>query len=210
MFFRGLASFYTDFLWFDQLGHGEVFTSVFGAQIVLVLIFTFLFFALLFVNLRVANRLAPSIRPPGPEEDILGRFHELFGNRTLRIQLIVSIVLALIVGIGVSGRWQEWLLFTNGVDFSATDAQFGKDISFYVFQLPFLTFVVNWFFRSLLIVFFITVIAHYVNGGIRLQTSGDRVQPRVKAHLSVILAFLAIVKAVDYFFAIFELTTSTR
>ena len=96
MFFRGLASFYTDFLWFDQLGHGEVFTSVFGAQIVLVLIFTFLFFALLFVNLRVANRLAPSIRPPGPEEDILGRFHELFGNRTLRIQLIVSIVLALI------------------------------------------------------------------------------------------------------------------
>ncbi len=210
MFFRGLASFYTDYLWFDQLGHGEVFTSVFGAQIVLVLIFTFLFFALLFVNLRVANRLAPSIRPPGPEEDILGRFHELFGNKTLRIQLIVSIVLALIVGIGVSGRWQEWLLFTNGVDFSATDAQFGKDISFYVFQLPFLTFVVNWFFRSLLIVFFITVIAHYVNGGIRLQTSGDRVQPRVKAHLSVILAFLAIVKAVDYWFARFELTTSTR
>ena len=70
--------------------------------------------------------------------------------------------------------------------------------------------MVNWFFRSLLIVFFITVIAHYVNGGIRLQTSGDRVQPRVKAHLSVILAFLAIVKAVDYWFARFELTTSTR
>ena len=25
MFFRGLASFYTDFLWFDQLGHGGLF-----------------------------------------------------------------------------------------------------------------------------------------------------------------------------------------
>ena len=210
MFFRGLASFYTDFLWFDQLGHGDVFTSVFGAQVVLVLIFTFLFFALLFSNLRVADRIAPSVRPAGPEEDILGRFHELVGNRTLRIQLILSLLLAVLVGIGVSGRWQEWLLFTNGVDFSATDAQFGKDISFYVFQLPFLTFVVNWFFRSLLIVFFITVIAHYVNGGIRLQTSGDRVKPKVKAHLSVILAFLAVVKAVDYWFARFELTTSTR
>ncbi len=139
MFFRGLASFYTDFLWFDQLGHGDVFTSVFGAQVVLVLIFTLLFFALLFSNLRVADRIAPSVRPAGPEEDILGRFHELVGNRTLRIQLILSLLLAVLVGIGVSGRWQEWLLFTNGVDFSAMDAQFGKDISFYVFQLPFLT-----------------------------------------------------------------------
>ena len=63
MFFRGLASFYTDFLWFDQLGHGDVFTSVFGAQIVLVLIFTLLFFALLFSNLRVANRIPRSVRP---------------------------------------------------------------------------------------------------------------------------------------------------
>ena len=41
---RGLASFYTDYLWFDSLGHRDVFTSVLGAQVVLVVLFTLLFF----------------------------------------------------------------------------------------------------------------------------------------------------------------------
>ncbi|SVB72578.1 uncharacterized protein METZ01_LOCUS225432, partial [marine metagenome] len=28
---RGLAGFYTDYLWFDSLGHSSVFRAVFGA-----------------------------------------------------------------------------------------------------------------------------------------------------------------------------------
>ena len=36
-------------------------------------------------------------------------------------------------------------IFRNRVDFGIVDQQFGIDVGFYVFQLPFLTFVVNWF-----------------------------------------------------------------
>ena len=39
-----------------------------------------------------------------------------------------------------------------------------------MFQLPFLSFVVDWLFASLLIILIVTVVAHYLNGGIRLQT----------------------------------------
>ena len=53
-------------------------------------------------------------------------------------------------------------------------------------------------------------ILHYINGGIRLQTAGERVQPQVKAHLSVLLALIALVRAGDYWLARFELTTSDR
>ena len=100
----------------------------------------------------------------------------------------VAGLLALIAGSGVSAEWNEWLLFTNGGDFGVEDPQFGRDIGFYVFQLPFLSFVVDWLFAALLIVLIVTAVAHYLNGGIRVQPPSPRVTPQVKAHLSVLLA----------------------
>ena len=207
---RGLAGFWTDYLWFDALGHKGVFVSVFGAQLVLVALFTVLFFGILFTNLTVADRLAPPIRPPGPEEDLLRNYHLIVGRRRWLVRFLLSGLFALIAGFGVSDRWEEWLLFTNGVDFGVVDAQFGRDIGFYVFRLPFLSFVVGWVFATLIVTLVVTTMFHYINGGIRLQTTGERVQPAVKAHLSVLLGLIALVRAGDYWLAKFELTTSDR
>ena len=101
-------------------------------------------------------------------------------------------------------------LFTNRVDFGVQDPQFHTDIGFYVFQLPFLSFVVSWLFAALAIILIVTAVAHYLNGGIRVQSPGPRVTPQVKAHLSVLLALLAVVKIADYWLQRFELTLSTR
>ncbi len=207
---RGIAGFWTDYLWFDALGHEGVFVSVFGAQVVLVALFTLLFFGILFTNLTVADRLAPLVRPPGPEEDLLRGYHLIVGSRRWLVRFVLSGLFALIAGLGVGGRWEEWLLFTNGVDFGILDAQFGRDIGFYVFQLPFLSFVVNWLFATFIVTLVVTTLFHYINGGIRLQTTGERVQPAVKAHLSVLLGLVALVRAGDYWLARFELTTSDR
>ena len=207
---RGIAGFWTDYLWFDTLGHENVFVSVFGAQVILVVLFTLLFFGLLYGNLTVADRLAPPIRPPGPEEDLLRGYHLAVGHRRGLIRLVLSGLFAVIAGLGVSGRWQEWLLFTNAVDFGITDPQFGRDLGFYVFRLPFMSFVIGWLFATLIIVLVLTTIFHYINGGIRLQSVGERVQPQVKAHLSVLLGLIALVRAGDYWLARFELTTSDR
>ena len=207
---RGVAGFWTDYLWFDTLGHENVFVSVLSAQVVLVALFTLLFFGMLYGNLTVADRLAPRVRPPGPEEDLLRGYHLMVGRRRGLVRLVLSGLFALVAGLGVSGRWEEWLLFTNGVDFGVTDAQFGRDVGFYVFRLPFLSFVVGWLFATLIVTLVVTTILHYINGGIRLQTAGERVQPLVKAHLSVLLALIALVRAGDYWLARFELTTSDR
>ena len=207
---RGIAGFWTDYLWFDALGHEGVFVSVFSAQVVLVALFTLLFFGILFINLTVADRLAPLVRPPGPEEDLLRGYHLIVGSRRWLVRFVLSGLFALIAGLGVGGRWEEWLLFTNGVDFGILDPQFGRDIGFYVFELPFLSFVVNWLFATFIVTLGVTTLFHYINGGIRLQTTGERVQPAVKAHLSVLLGLVALVRAGDYWLARFELTTSDR
>jgi uncharacterized protein len=207
---RGIAGFYTDFLWFDSLGQASVWRGILGARIALAVIFTAVFFVLLWVNLLIADRIAPPFRPAGPEEEFVERYQELVGGRTGLVRTVVAGVLALIAGVGVSQEWQSWLLFVNGGDFGTTDAQFGTDIGFYVFRLPFLSFLVGWLFAAVMIVLVVTAVAHYLNGGIRVVSTRERVTPQVKGHLSVLLGMLALIKAAGYMLQRYELTVSTR
>ena len=206
---RGAVSFYTDYLWFDALAQADVWRRIILSKIVLALIFIGVLSALLWGNMAIADRLAPAERPRGPEEDVLSRYHASLGQRPRLVRLGVVLLFALPIGAGASDQWEEWLLLTNSVDFGIADPLFNNDIGFYVFQLPFYTYVVNWLFNVVLLTFFITAIAHYLNGGIRFQKQGQRVIPQAKAHLSVLLGALALIKAADYYLGRFELTTST-
>jgi len=207
---RGFASFYTDYLWFDSLGRSEVWQGVLGAKIVLSVIFTGAFFVLLWANLVIADRQAPPFRPAGPEEEFIERYHEIVGGRVGLVRGVASALLALIAGAGVSSEWNSWLLFTHSRSFGVDDPQFGTDIGFYVFKLPFLSFLTGWLFAALLIVLIVTAVAHYLNGGIRMSAQRNRVTPQVKAHLSVLLGLLALVKAAGYWLQRYDLTVSSR
>ena len=207
---KGIATFYTDFLWFRSLGLTTVWRNVLGARIVLALIFISVFFVLCWVNLFVADRLAPHHRPAGPEEELLAVWHEFTDRRARLVRVAVSAFLALIAGAGVSSQWNEWLLFTNAVDFGQKDPVFQQDIGFYVFRLPFLSFLTSWLFFTFVMILIITAVQHYLNGGIRLQVERDYVTPQVKAHLSLLLGVLALVKAADYWLQRYELLFSQR
>ena len=207
---RGTARMWTDYLWFDSLGHGDVWTEMLVYRVVLSVIFIVIFFLLLYSNLAIADRLAPQTRPQGPEEELLRHYHDAVGHRRRLVGVVLAGMFALIVGGGTGGEWQKAMLFFNSVDFGIDDPQFSRDIGFYVFQLPFIQFLISWFFRALIIVAVITAIAHYINGGIRVQTTGQRVTPQVKVHLSVLLALIALVRAVGYYYDRFGLNFSSR
>ena len=208
---RGIARFYTDYLWFDSLDRTDVWARVLLAKIALFFIFAAVFFVLMFVNLLIADRLAPRIRPAGPEEEMLSRLHDVLSVRPRLVRVAVAFLFSLLAASGVSSQWEEWLLFVNRKDFGVTDPLFNTDIGFYVFRLPFLTFLVGWAFAAAMIILVVVAIVHYINGGIRLQAPGpERVRPAVKVHLSAILAVLALVKAADYWLSRYELTVSNR
>ena len=207
---RGVAGFWTDWLWFDSLGLSSVFSGVLGAKIALGAIFTAIFFVMVLVNLVIADRLGPKVRQSGPEDDLLDRYHATIGRRTKTVRVVVSLILALVAGLGMSSDWNQWIMFRNGGSFGVKDQTFQTDVGFYVFKLPFYTSVVNWLFAAGIIILIVTIVAHYLNGGIRLQTPGQRVSPQVKAHISVLLGLLALVKAADYWLQRYALTYSTR
>src|SRR5207249_10684602 len=161
---------------------------------------------LVYVNLLIADRLAPVYVPSGPEEEVLGRYRDAVAPYRRWIRLGLAGVLGFFVGTTAVSHWSEALLAVNRVDFGVKDPQFGKDVGFLVFLLPFYEYLVNWFLASLIFVAVLTAVSHYVNGGIRFQTPRrERVVPAVKFHLSVLFGVIALFKAAGYYLNKYEL-----
>ena len=55
----------------------------------------------------------------------------------------VSVVIGLFAGTAAAGEWRTYLLWANRTDFGRADLFFRKDIGFYVFELPWLHYLVN-------------------------------------------------------------------
>ena len=208
-----LASiFFIDLLWFQEVGFSQVFWGTIWSKVLLGAVAGALFFAILYVNLLIVRRLAPKYRVLSPEQEVIERYRIAFEPWLKWIVLGFSLVLALMVGVGVSAQWKVFLLWRNsgGVAFGDPDPVFGRDPAFYIFQLPFLKLVQGWLFSSLVSVTVLVAVAHYLWGGIRPQAVGERVTPQVKAHLSVLLGLIVIVKAWGYYLGRFDLLTSER
>lgn len=207
---KGLATFWTDYLWFDDLDLSAVWTALLSAKVSLAVAATIAFFAIIFINLIVAERLSPPLGALNLDDDVLERYQSMVAGRQRLLLFVVSLGVALVPGVGAAGEWRTWLLFRYGGSFGVDDPQFGVDIGFFVFKLPFLSLVVDWVFGFLLVTLLLVSVLYYLNGSIRFQARGDRITGSVKAHLSVILALMALVKACDYWLQRFELALQKR
>ena len=161
------------------------------------------------VNLLVADRLSPS-RFPANVHPYVERFHELFGHRLRLVRYAGAALLAVMVALPTTSQWQSWLLFRNSESFGIADDQFGADVGFYVFELPFLGFVLDWLFVAMLLVLLLTILAHVLNGGILFASPMPSVRPATKGHIAVLLAVLATLKAADYWVSRYETTNERR
>ena len=206
---RTFAVFYTDALWFSAVRLHSVWRSLFEIKAGLMITFCVIFAALLLVSLTVAERLAPRGQAADAEDDFVRRYQEVIGPYSRWLRATVVIILSLIVGSQALGQWQNWIFFRNGVDFGKKDPLWHKDIGYFVFKLPFENFLVRWALVALTVIFVVTVLTHYLNGGIRIQGPKPRVRPAVKAHISVILSLMALAKAVGYYLQRFNLDNAT-
>ena len=209
VFGRAVASFYVDALWHDAIGRGDVFWGQIRAKVTLFVMFFLAFVVLAGVNLYVADRTAPTAFPANVHPYV-ERFHEVFGQRLRLVRYGTALVLAFMLALPATSKWQDWLLFRNSQSFGVRDQQFHVDVGFYVFELPFITFAIDWLFAALVIVLLLTLAAHLLNGGVLFTSNSPTVRAATKAHIAVLLAVLAAVKAADYWLTRYELTNETR
>jgi uncharacterized membrane protein (UPF0182 family) len=207
---RSLAGLWTDQMWFTSEGKGQVFNTLLAVKVGLAVVFGLLFFAGLLANLIVADRIGRSAVLTDPDDEMVRRYQAAVRPYARRIYLALAAVFGIGAGVAAIGQWQSYLLFTHAKSFGIKDPQFGKDVGFYVFRLPFIEFTISWLLVSLILITVVTGIFHYLNGGIRGQKARPRVRPAVKVHLSVLLALIALAKAAGYFYQRYTLTTSTN
>jgi uncharacterized membrane protein (UPF0182 family) len=202
------TSFYTDLLWYQSVDASSVFTTQLVVRVVLLLLFGALMAFAVGLNMWIAYRVRPVFRLTSPEQQSLERYRMSLEPLRKAAFIGIPLVLGLLAGVSATAEWRTVLLWRNGGDFGVTDPNFGMDVSFYVFSLPFYRFILGFLFASVIIGFLAALVVHYIYGGIRLQPADDRVSRAAQAHLSILIGLFVLLKAVAYYLDRFELSLS--
>ncbi|WP_247660396.1 UPF0182 family protein [Micromonospora sp. D75] len=189
---------WTDWLWFNEVRYTQVFTGVLATRLLLFLVVGVGMALIVAGNLWLAYRLRPRMRPHSAEQATLERYRMLLSPRLGTWIALAAAVVGLFAGLSAQSRWSQWLLFRNGGDFGVKDPEFGIDVGFYVFQLPFWRYLLGVGFTAVVLSLLGALAVHYIFGGVRLQGVGDRMTNAARAHLSSLVAFFVLLKAVAY------------
>lgn len=207
--------FYTDWLWFQEIGHPEVFLRILSLRGTLFLLAGLGGFLFLHANLRLAARA----RPPDvfwELEEPLGLPSRLVLEPFLRRVLTpILALIALAVGIRASAEWEGYLRFANAGPFGVTDPfpgwlGFGRDVGFYVFRLPFWRLLVEGGLLLTALALLLTVLLYFFQRVLVLTARGPLTTARARTHLLILLALLLGWKALDFHLATYDLLFSPR
>ena len=205
-----LSGFYVDYLWFRSVEYSEVWTKLLTTRASLFVIFG-LFTSLIIVsNILIAYKRRPVYVPTALEADNLERYRAQI--EPIKRAAIIGIAIALFYFAGTAGSrfWELWMLYRNATPFGVTDPQFNRDISFFMFTLPFWQALVGWAISTLILATIAATAVHYIYGGIRPQVREDRTTVTARVQLSILLGAIVAIKAVAYWLDRFALSTSDQ
>ncbi len=193
------AGFYTDLLWYRELGFQTVFVRTLSTKVILGLVLGLLAAVFVYLNLRLALRLSLPLKVVRRVFNVEGRMMTTpdLSGLMKRLALPGSLVVGIFVGAIGWNAWETYLRYRHRVAFGLTDPIFGRDISFYIFTLPVLEIAANVSFL-LIVAGLIGVAATYLTrtaqdlGKGQLRLSLPR-GPR--AHVLSLLALLFLVFA---------------
>ncbi|QSB06065.1 UPF0182 family protein [Natronoglycomyces albus] len=202
-----LISLRAEYLWYESVEFTSVFTTMVWTKIILFFAALLAMAAWVGINLFVAWKLRPDTTPYTPEQQGLEKYREFLNPKIGLWIALVAVVVGVFAGMSAQSRWQDWLLFREGGTFGWSDPEFGRDAGFYVFQLPFITFMLSFGFAAIVVGLLAALGAHYLYGAVRMSGDGERMTNAARVHLSVLVALFLLMKAVAYYFDRFAFTT---
>ena len=210
--FLGLTTFsgfYTDRLWYVSGGYAGVFTTLIWTRIGLFVVTGLLMALVVCLNVVLAYRLRPIFVGMG-DPNGMGRYREAVTPIRRLVVLGIGLVLLVFTGTSGAGQWRTFLMWRNGGDFGSEDVYFGRDIGFFVFDLPWYHFLTDLAMAGLVLSVIAAALTHYLYGGIQLQSSaGERMSGAAQAQLSLLVGLFVLAKGVDYWLDRFDLPTET-
>jgi len=189
------AEFYTDWLWYQEVGYQQVFVRTLSARGTIGLVTGGIVLLFLWLNLRLALR---SLRrreftistPDGP------RVISVDSGRIRSVMFAGALIAAVLMGLFSASNWETWLYYLHAVPFGRPDPILGRDISFYLFQLPLLELIEGLALMTVVLGFAGVVAAHFAAGNIAFdQISGIFTSRAARQQLAFLAAALLLVLA---------------
>ena len=179
--------YYGDWLWFQNMGFGQVYTTVLGAKFLTFAVFFIIFAVFAGANIVVARRWGSATRQVRvvavePPHSLLGLiFHEPYARY---VWAILVVVFSFIMGASASTSWMTFLQFLHRSPFGVSEPIFHQDLGFYVFSLPLYYFFQGWCLSTLFLVAIGLGLSYYLDRAIGVQENRFYIYPRVKSHLA--------------------------
>jgi len=196
-----IVTLYSDYLWFNSVNYQSVFLKILISQILLFIFFAVFAFIVIYINIRVATKDKKS---------------------KLSFTPIIAAI-SLFVGLWYRQSYMVILAYLNRTPFNITDPIFSKDLSFYLFTLPFLSLVLKFLILVSIITFIFTLIYYllFENAKVKkrkveikiggsMKNIGLKFSPKAKYHLSGIGALFFLFIAINYYLSRFSILYSVR
>jgi len=184
--------------WFSALGYERVFATRLIASLVLGIGAGGAAFALLYANLRFAQRgIVPNpvvmqMNAQTPAVDVT--------RLVRRLALPAALVLALFIALAVSSGWMPVLQFLNQTPFGVTDPVFGRDLGYYVFTLPIVGGVLSLLMFLVVVALLASGALYALRGDVVIYRKNLTIEPSARLHLALLLAVLFVLTALRVYF----------
>jgi len=200
----------TEYLWFASQGYESVFVTTVLSRLAVGAAAGLATFIFMLMNLLIARREGA----PGSFEYLLGGDMEVSVSLPPRLvralTVLVPLAVGVLVGVGAAGGWLTVRKYLSATPFDLSDPLFGRDIGFYVFELPFFRWLYGGAMAVLVLTFGATVLYYLANRGLDIIRGRPVFSSRAWTHLSFLLALILLLKAVGYRLAQFNLLYSPR
>ena len=203
--FLSLASVLGDVFWYQQLGYIEVLTT----QWIAVGLMFVIGFVVMAVPVYLAMFFAYKTRPVYARLNAqLDRYQEILAPIRRALTIAVPVMFGFFAGVAAAANWQGALTWLNRVPAGTTDPEFGLDISFYFFELPFIHGVVGFLSAVLLIALILSALTSYLYGGISFGGKELRISKATRIQVAVLAAVYLVLQAISLWLDQYQTLTS--
>ena len=202
------AGFYTDVLWFDQLGYSSVFFTQIWAKLAMFGVAALIMGGMVGISIWLAYRSRPIYAKFSDERDPMAQLRQIFTSLRKAIMIFTPIILGVFAGLTAVSKWDETLLFLNAVPSGTTDAQFGLDVSFYLFTLPFLHSAVGFLATVLFFSAASAALVHLAIGGLRFNGKTGTSSTAARVQVAITAALFMVTEGVSLWLDQYSTMTS--
>lgn len=204
-----VVGFYTDWRWFGAIDYRGVFNKTILVRLAIFAVVAVLTALGTWAAAFFVWRGRPDTLDLGDLNSPVHVYRQAI-ERTVHVFLqYLPILVGLAAGFIAQSGWRTVLMFLNRQSFGETDPQFGKDLGFYAFELPFYRFVLDGLSLLAMLALVIVLVGNYVLGGIRVgsQAAGVRgsVSRSARVQFGIVAGIWMLLKVAGYWFDRYEL-----